>query len=256
MNLMFILRPWSSAFWVSPLQRNLIKHLMKTGGFKYTNTEEHRRQLENLGFGRMALIPNFSTMREPSVLPSFSKRGNDVIVFGRSDQRRVTYARGSDALSSLCRYLRLKRIIDIGDPIEGDTKTHIDGVPIIRCGRLQVEAINRWMSTSVASFIGYPVPMLCKSSVYAVSCAHGAIPFICDSQGAQRSCPGLIAGEDYVAMARYGGGVELPRLDLLSAKVFSNYQARSSTSAARKIANYIFGTGSSWSGVQCIASEQ
>jgi hypothetical protein len=234
-------RPWSSAFWVSPLQRNLIKHIMKTRGFKYTNTEPHRRQLENLGFGRMPLIPNFSTMKEPSVLPPFSKRRNDVIVFARSDHRKLTYARGSDVLSSLCRFLGAERIIDIGDPIKGDTNTHINGVPIVRCGRLQVEEINRWMSTSVASFIVYPVPMLTKSSVYAVSCAHGTIPFIGDSQGAQLSCTGLIPGEDYVVMARPGGDVELPPLDLLSAKVFSNYQARSSTAAAKKIAISIFG---------------
>jgi hypothetical protein len=234
-------RPWSSAFWVSPLQRNLIKHMMNTRGFKYTNTEPHRSQLEHLGLGRMTLIPNFSTMREPSALPPFSKRRNDVIVFARSDHRKLTYARGSDVLSSLCRLLGAERIIDIGDPIEGDTKTHIDGVPIVRCGRLQVEEINRWMSTSVASFIVYPVPMLTKSSVYAVSCAHGTIPFICDSQGAQLSCTGLISGEDYVVMSRDGGDIELARLDLLSAKVFRNYQARSSTAAAGKIAISIFG---------------
>ncbi len=233
-------RPWSSAFWVSPLQRNLIKHMMKTRGFKYTNTEPHRRQLENLRLGRMPLIHNFSTMREPSALPPFSKRRNDVIVFARSDHRKLTYACGSDDLSSLCRLLGAERIIDIGDPIEGDSKTHIDGVPIVRCGRLQVEEINRWMSTSVASFIVYPVPMLTKSSVYAVSCAHGTIPFICDSQGAKLSCTGLIPGEDYVVIARHGGDLELPPLDLLSARVFGNYQARSSTAAAKKIAISIF----------------
>ena len=233
--------PWSSAFWVSPLQRNLIKHVMKTPGFKYTNTEPHRRQLDNLGLGRMTLIPNFSTMREPSVLPPFSERRNDIIVFARSDHRKLTYARGRDDLSSLCRLIDAERIIDIGDPIEGDTKTHIDGVPIVRCGRLEVEQINRWMSAAVASFIVYPVPMLTKSSVYAVSCSHGTIPFICDSQRAQLSCPGLVPGEDYVVMARHGGDIELPPLDLLSTKVFGNYQARNSNAAAKKIAISVFG---------------
>jgi hypothetical protein len=234
-------RPWSSAFWVAPLQRNLIKHVARTTGFKYTNTEQHRRQLENTGSGRMTLIHNISTIGEPSVLPPFLERRNDVIVFGRSAQRKANYDRGSDALSSLCRRIGAERIIDIGDPIAGDTTTHVDGVPIVRCGRLEMEEISGWMSTSVASFIAYPVPLLTKSSVYAVSCAHGTIPFVFDNQKKELSCPGLMPGEDYVTLTRHGATAVLPRLELLSAKVFSNYQARSSTAAAGKIAMYLFG---------------
>ena len=41
-------------------------------------------------------------------------------------------------------------------------------------------------------------------------------------------------------IARHGGDLELPPLDLLSARVFGNYQARSSTAAAKKIAISIF----------------
>jgi hypothetical protein len=234
-------RPWSSAFWVAPLQRNLIKHVARTSGFKYTNTEQHRSQLENGGSGRMTLIHNISTIGEPSVLPPFSERRDDVIVFGRGAQRKANYDRGSDVLSSLCRRIGAKRIIDIGDPIAGYTATHIDGVPVLRCGRLEMEEISRWMSTSVASFIAYPVPLLTKSSVYAVSCAHGTVPFVFDSQKKELSCPGLVAEEDYVALTRHGATVPSPRLEILSAKVFSNYQARSSAAAAAKIASYLFG---------------
>jgi hypothetical protein len=235
-------RPWSSAFWVSALQRNLIRHVAKIGSLKYTNTEYHRSQLETMGSGRIKLIPNFSTLGEPSLLPPFSERQNNVIVFGRGDQRKATYARGSDVLSSLCRRLKVERIIDIGEPIVGGTTAQIDGVPIFRCGRLEVEEVNRWMSMSIASFIVYPVPLLSKSSVYAVSCAHGTIPFIFDNQKAELSCPGLVPDEDYVAVKHNSTDIVLPRLDLLSATVFNNYQARNSSAASGKIARHLFGT--------------
>jgi hypothetical protein len=235
------LRPWSSAFWVSPLQRNLISHISKLGRFQYTNAEFYRHDLEKWGSGRVSLIPNFSTIGEPSSNPPFAERRNDVIVFGRGAQRKANYKRGSDVLASLCRLIGAERIIDIGEPIPGDTTSDIEGFPIIRCGRLEADAVNQWMAKSVASFITYPVPLLPKSSVHAVSCAHGTIPFVFDNQKKELSCPGLVSGEDYIALSRGVVKPNLPPLDRLSATVYNNYQARNSWSAAESVAKYIFG---------------
>ena len=161
-------RPWSSAFWVAPLQRNLIKHVARTGGFKYTNTEQHRSQLESLGSGRMALIHNISTIGEPPFCRLFQRDGSDIIIFGRGAQRKANYSRGSDVLSSLCRLIGAERIIDIGDPIAGETTTHIEGVPIVRCGRLEMQEISTWMSTSVASF--YRVSGSSAHQIFGIRC--------------------------------------------------------------------------------------
>ena len=233
-------RPWSSAFWVSPMQRNLIRHIAQLGNFRYTNAEFHRRDLEDWGSGRITLISNFSTVGEPATYPPFEERGRDVVVFGRFAQRRANYQRGSDVLASLCRLIGAERIIDIGEPIADHTVAHIEGFPIVRCGVLSVEDVNRWMAKSLGSFISYPIPLLPKSSVYAVSCAHGTIPFIFDSQEKEFSCPGLVPGEDYIALSRSASRQALPSLKLLSATVFEKYQSRSSSAAAGKLARYLF----------------
>lgn len=234
-------KPWSSAFWVSPLQRNLIRHIAKIGSFKYTNAEFYRHNLEGWGSGRVTLIPNFSTIGEPASNPVFAQRRRDVIVFGRAAQRKANYKRGGDVLASICRSIGAERIIDIGEPIAGDAAPDIEGFPIIRCGRLEATAVNQWMASSVASFIAYPVPLLPKSSVHAVSCAHGTIPFVFDNQEKELSCPGLVNGEDYVALSRNASQANLPALDQLSATVFNNYQSRNSWSAATNVAKHIFG---------------
>jgi len=234
-------RPWSSAFWVSPLQRNLIGHIAKLAKFQYTNAEFYRHDLEEWGSGRVTLIPNFSTIGEPSTNPPFEGRRKDVVVFGRGAQRKANYKRGSDVLGALCRLIGAERIIDIGEPIVGDTTPDIEGFPIIRCGRLAADEVNQWMATSVASFITYPVPLLPKSSVHAVSCAHGTIPFVFDNQAKELSCPGLVSGEDYIALSRDKGQPDLPPLDQLSEVVYNNYQARNSWSAAESVARHIFG---------------
>ena len=233
-------RPWKSAFWVSPLQRNLIRHISKLGNFRYTNAEFYRHDLEEWGSGRMALIPNFSTVGEPTTNPPFKERSRDIVVFGRSAQRRANYQRGSSALASLCRLIGAKRIIDIGEPIPDHTVAHIEGFPVVRCGILKVEEVNQWMSKSVGSFICYPIPLLPKSSVYAVSCAHGTIPFIFDPQRNEFSCPGLVPGEDYIPLSRITSEQPLPSLEVLSATVFDKYQSRSSSAAAAKLSCYLF----------------
>ena len=232
--------PWSSAFWVPPLQRNLIKRITQVSAFQYTNCEDYRFKLEHAGSGRITLIPNFSTIGEPAVNPRFAERERNVVVFGRGAQREMNYRFGMDALLPLCKAVNADRIIDIGAPIAGHAITELGGIPIVRCGRLDAEDVNKWMATSIASFIAYPVPLLTKSSVHAVSCANGTIPFVFDHQAKELSCPGLVADEDFVSLRRHQETLNLPPLEELSATVHRNYLKRDSHVAALTIARHIF----------------
>jgi hypothetical protein len=231
--------PLKSGFWLAPLQRRLIRNLTQLVNVQYTNTELHRGKLECAGSGRITLIPNFSTLGEPASNPPFQERRKDVIVFGRGSQRQWTYERGADVLRSLCGRLGLQRIIDIGQPINGHRAPDLGGIPIVRCGRLEAGEINTWMECSVASFMYYPVPLLTKSSVHAASCAHGTIPFIFDDQPKQKSCPGLVTGEDFVPLGRDPSTIRLGPLEELSSLVHRNYQARASSKAAKTFAHFL-----------------
>jgi hypothetical protein len=233
-------RPWSSAFWVSPFQKNLIKHLVKLGNFQYTNAEESRYKLERWGSGRISLLPNFSTIGEPAANPEYSRRQKHIIVFGRGAQRQWTYLRGREMLQAACKLVGAEKIVDIGPPIPGDNTSAVGDVPILRCGRLEGEEVSQWMGSSLATFTYYPIPLLTKSSIHAVSCAHGTIPFIFDDQTLELSCPGLINGEDYIALRSDRQKVALPPLNELSEKVFTNYQTRNSLMAATCIAKSLF----------------
>jgi hypothetical protein len=235
------LNPLRSGFWLSPLQRQLIRRVTRLVDIQYTNTELHRRTLEDGGSGRVKLIPNFSTLGEPRTNPSFAGRQNYLTVFGRSAQRQWTYKHGRNALRSLCARLGIERIVDIGSPIEGDITPDLGGVPIVRCGRLEPDQINHWMATTVASFMYYPIPFLTKSSVHAVSCAHGTIPFVFDDQAKDHSCPGLITGEDFFPVKDDSSELVLPPLGELSSVVHRNYQARASFAAAETFARYLLG---------------
>jgi len=230
------MRPWSSTFWVPGIQRSLIKRLARISQFRYTNTEEYRGHLEGWGVGRIDLIPNFSAMDEPQEYPLFDGREPNIVIFGRGAQRKWTYDHASGTLGKLCRQLGITRIIDIGQPLSGSPLLEIDGIPIHHCGRLPEEEVNAWMSSSIATFMYYPVPLLTKSSVHAASCATGTIPFIVDENTKELSCPSLITGEDFVAVPKDYSHLKVRNLADISRNAFDNYRGRTSRQAAAHIA--------------------
>jgi hypothetical protein len=229
--------PWSSAFWVSPLQRELIRRLTRLGGFQYTNTGGHVDKLRAFGRREITFIPNFSTIGEPATIPDFSARRRDLVVFGRAFQRRLNYQAGADALARVCRFLKAERIVDIGEPIVGDDRSSIAGYPVVRRGRLSVDQLNVHLSTSIGLFLAYSVPQLTKSSVHAASCAHGLVSFVDDVEG-MSACQGLVTGQDFVPVRELELNATIP-LEALSRAVFDGYQRRRSTVAATTVAENI-----------------
>lgn len=224
--------PLKSAFWLTGAQRGIVERAAKLGRFKYTNTELFRSKLEGAGSGRMAVIPNFSTIGEAQVLPPWEGRERSLIVFGRSAQRKSAYGRGGAALRLLCERLKLEKIVDIGESID----IGIEGIAIERCGILSPEGVAERMAQSIGSFLSYPVPLLTKSSAHAVSCSHGAIPFIHDPSSQQLSCPGLIENTDFVVVSERIGSVPWSKWEEISRQAFESYQKRSLRVGASRIA--------------------
>jgi hypothetical protein len=232
-------KPWSSAFWVPPIQRSLILRLAKVASGRYTHTEAHRRKLEDWNSGRVSLIELFSSFHEPVAFPS-RKRNNDLVVFGRAWQRMHTYTTGKKALEMLCACLGIERIIDIGPPIEGHTEATIGGTPVLRCGRLDAHEIDEWMATSIGNFNVYPIALITKSSVFQIASANGNITFLFDDSQQEFSCPGLEAGVDYIPVTTEASVLALPPLNELGEEVYRNYQRRASWFAADKWAKHLF----------------
>ena len=224
--------PLKSAFWLSAAQRSLVARAGRLGSFKYTNTELYRGKLEQLRSGRIALIPNFSTVGEAPVLPPWTKRERSLVIFGRRAQRKSAYSLGREALQLLCDRLKIKRIVDIGQPLD----VKLSGITIESCGILPRHEVAERMAASVGSFICYPVALLTKSSTHAVSCAFGTIPFVHDSVPKQVSCPGLVEGTDFVVAGDGIASVEWPEWEQISRQVYESYQNRSLRVAANRIA--------------------
>jgi len=229
--------PWRSGFWVAPVQRRILKQLSELAHYAYTNTEEHRYRLESLGEGRVAVIPNFSTIPPMSNVPADGQRRRDIIVFGRTGHRKHIYQLGMDALEELCTALQIERVLDVGEPIEGFATTRLGPATVIQCGALPSAEVSRLMSESTGLFISYPAPLLLKSSVYAAACAHGLITFLHDDSHPLRSCPGLLTNTDFVPLPLTGAQLNRLNLAELSSSVLSRYSDRSVQTAASTLAS-------------------
>jgi hypothetical protein len=231
----------SSAYWVPGLQRFLIRRLLRISAFAYTNTDTHRLKLQAWIERDVSLIPNFANIGESDEPLPTAIRERSVVVFGRADQRRWTYAKGARALSRVCACINATRIVDIGAPIPEHTCTHIDGVPVDRRGLLPANEIATTMRSSLASFMYYPVPLLTKSGVHAVACATGNIPFICSDTATRTTCPGLTEGVDYIVVNDAQPLPSLITLERLAPAIHTNYGKRTSKVAAMTIASELFG---------------
>ncbi len=237
-------KPWSSVFWTSPIQKSLLRRLARISTFRYTNLELHRNRLHRWGSGPVALIPNFSTLGEPQSLPPFAQRNRHLILFGRPAQRQLTLQHGGKHILPLCRLLGIERILDIGAPIPGHSLSDWQGIPITHTGRLSEAEIQHLFSTSLASFQHYPIHALGKSSIYAVSCAFGTLPFIHSDTPDLHACPPLVPGDDFFPVhfphqppqADHELFSNPTHLAHLSERLFHRYQMRNSAVAAQTIA--------------------
>ena len=232
-------KPSSSTFWLTPLQRVLIRNLAKLSTLRLTNTDYHRKKLAAWKISSIPLLPSFSTIGEPPTNPPISERRRQIIIFGRAWQRKLTYSEGTASLKHACELIGAERVIDIGDPISDDNRQQVCDLPLIRCGSLPSAEVSSWMHTSVASFLFYPKALLTKSSIYAASCAHGTIPFVTSSSSGPLEVTELSDGEDYLSLRTEMPKIQLSDLQQLSTRLYERYYSRSSYSAALQIASSV-----------------
>ncbi len=228
-------KPWSSTFWLTPVQRLLIRQLGTLSHVRMTNTDYHRRRLSNWHINA-SLLPSFSTIGEPTSNPPMRGRKNQMVVFGRPWQRKLTYLEGSTKLKYACELIKAERVIDIGDPIPGDDRNQICSIPLVRCGALPSSEVREWMHSSVGSFLFYPDALLTKSSIYAATCAHGTIPFVTSNCEKSLQTTELKKGEDYISLLD-PSKIQLSDLQHFSTRLYENYRSRSSVSAAHHVAS-------------------
>jgi hypothetical protein len=168
-------RPWQSSFWLSPMQRRLASRMQRLSDSAVTSLDRYCATLRSWQpTTRVATLPVFSTVGEPSAAPPLSKRRPNMVVFGSAGLRRRAYAAGATTLLSASAALGVEEIVDVGP---GHVAPGSLGRIAVRAlGEQPRSAVSALLAESLAGFLWYPADFLPKSTVFAALCAHRIVP--------------------------------------------------------------------------------
>ena len=189
--------PWTSSFWLSPLQRDLAAHLARLSDRCLTSKQLYAELLYKLNpknCSQIPVLPVFSTVGEPTQVLSLAERSPQLVVFGGRASRIRVYQDSATTLVKVCQSLGIKKILDIGPPT-GLNLSLMKEVTILEKGALPVSEISHILSHSLVGFLAYAPDFLAKSTIFAAYCAHGVLPINSDESG--RSADGIEAGKYY-----------------------------------------------------------
>jgi hypothetical protein len=234
--------PWTSAFWLSSLQKNLTTRLARLSDQWMTSLERYAetvRRFSQNTTARAYSLPVFSSIGEPVAIRRLAERRRRMVVFGTRGRRIEVYQRSSADLNRICQRLGITEILDIGRAIEFDFAGELT-VPVQTLGEMPGAEIGRLLLDAVAGVIDYPAAMLGKSTIFAAYCAHRVIPVIAP-YGDSTPAEGLKANQHF-----WLTNVESERLNLDTGQViadnaFAWYQPHSLSAHAETFAACLWG---------------
>jgi hypothetical protein len=172
--------PWTSSFWLSPVQKSLMTQLARLSDQWMTSLERYAatvRRLSDNTSARAYSLPVFSSIGEPLSTPPLADRRRRMIVFGTRGRRIEVYRRSSANLNRICERLGITEILDVGRAVKFDFASELD-VPVVLLGELPGAEVSCLLLDAVAGVLDYSAAFLGKSTIFAAYCAHRTIPII------------------------------------------------------------------------------
>lgn len=157
----------SSAFWLQPWQKRIIKEIARCSDALRTNREAYADWLSRVtgrGIEHMATMPVFSNLGEGSTMPLSANRWDGMTVFASSIS-----VNHHPLLPALCQRLGIKRLGWIGSspPLAVGS-----GVTIKQVDHLPAEQATAWFEDYGFACTSYHPEFLAKSGIFAAYAAH------------------------------------------------------------------------------------
>jgi len=234
--------PWISAFWLSPVQKNIAARLTRLSSSCVTSREHFRKQLIDLTSGqesKISVVPVFSNVGEAPQLCPLKNRYPTLVIFGGGRSRARVYEQFLNGIGDTCTALQIEKIYDIGPPTGLDI-SQIGNVPIVTMGEKTVSEIGEIFLNSRAGVLNYHPEFLAKSGMYAAYSAYGLIPIVASSNIVKgNDLDGLHAGKHYWAIDSVVEGLNLEVGQTISSNVYNWYQAHNLAAHAEIFARSI-----------------
>ena len=203
--------PWSSAFWLSPVQQYVARRLAEMADFWVTTCDKYALWLRrHAGNKPHAVLPIPSNIGE---LPALgSQRRPILVVFGSAGLRTTAYQAAGERLFSWARERGLE-IHDVGKEItERAVAERLARAGVIERGFLADSEVSALLATARYGIVRHRAAELAKSTIFAAYCAHGVCPIVLAShyagadglQPSQNYYPGLPVGSSDAARVQMG----------------------------------------------------
>ncbi len=231
--------PWTSSFWLSPLQRELAARLARLSDHCLTSKQGYATALQRWSQGKQVHIPAlpvFSSVGEPEQPAPLAARSRHVVVFGSRQSRLRVYQRSLAALEQICQALSIKQIQDIGPPTGLDF-SQISSLPIVSLGQKTEAEISHLFLDAIVGFFDYNLEYLAKSTIFATYCAHGLIPV--GSFYKTPQADGIQAGKHYWLADRQSQKLDLDRGQAIADHAYSWYHTHRLSIQAKVFAAYL-----------------
>jgi hypothetical protein len=174
-------KPWTSTFWLSPVQSYVAARLACLSRDVVTNRQPSAEWLWNRVDGKTPVHtqPVFSNVGEPDAFSSFEEREPHAVVFGGGAMKNRLYEmlRSSQFLSGL----GIDRVVDLGATDE--TPDSVAGISVEAHGIQSASTISAHLQRARIGLLQYPVDYLTKSGIWAAYAAHG-LPCLVVSESA------------------------------------------------------------------------
>jgi hypothetical protein len=220
-------RPWQSSFWVSPLQKQVARSILKLSSAAITPTDLYRKQLSEWHDGRsieVRAMPVFSNVGEPGLSSAPRTRSAAAVVFGLAGVEDRLFGIYRPDLERIIAALGIEKIFDIG-PRFSSVPATLAGVPVISKGVLPQGAVSELLQRARFGFVAYPLDFIGKSGVFAAYAAHGVVPIVLsDREGA---FDGLQPARHFLDGLRLGTGAGTQDLALIQHKLLRWYTSHS-----------------------------
>ena len=201
--------PWSSAFWLSPVQQYVAQRLARMADFWVTTCDKYALWLRrHAGSKPHAVLPIPSNIGEPPALGS--QRQPIIVVFGSAGLRSTAYQAGGERLFAWAREQQLA-IHDIGGQVsEPALAQRLRRAGVIEHGFLAHAEASALLATARYGIVRHRAAELAKSTIFAAYCAHGVCPIVLASH--YDGADGLLPSRHYYAGVPAAAGTDSDRV--------------------------------------------
>jgi len=216
-------RPWQSSFWVSPLQKHIVRSILNLSSAAVTPTDLYRKRLSEWRDGnaiKITSMPVFSNVGEPGCGPAPCARTAAAVVFGLSGVEDYVFGIYRPEIERIISALGIEKIFDVGPRLSAMPRT-LAGAPVISKGVLPQDAVSELLQRARFGVVAYPLDFIAKSGVFAAYAAHGVVPIVLsDKQGI---FDGLEPARHFLDGLRLRAAADCQHLASIQRELFSWY---------------------------------